>query len=160
MPEHALSLEAVLPLKREAAFALTVDRIASWWPRHDPFFGQSAQDVIIDPHLGGACSRVGEDGRRIIWGTVLSIEAPLYLRLAWQIGPDGKPVADPSAASRVVLSFRDAGEATRLEVSHGDFIRHGAAGEDYRAFMASGAGWPRLLEALTKAASSRYITSG
>ncbi|WP_430513107.1 hypothetical protein [Pannonibacter phragmitetus] len=114
MPEHALSLEAVLPLKREAAFALTVDRIASWWPRHDPFFGQSAKDVIIDPHLGGACSRVDEDGRRVIWGTVLSIEAPLYLRLAWQIGPDGKPVADPAAASRVVLSFRDAGRRRGL----------------------------------------------
>lgn len=156
MPEHALSLETILPLKREAAFALTVDRIASWWPRHDPFFGQGAQDVSIDPQLGGACSRVTAEGKRLIWGTVLSIEPPLYLRLAWQIGPDGKMAADPSAASRVVLSFRDAGEATRVEIMHGDFIRHGAGGEEYRSFMASEAGWPRLLAALAGAASSRY----
>ncbi|WP_209003078.1 SRPBCC family protein [Stappia taiwanensis] len=144
-----------LPLEREAAFELVVDRFADWWPREYTFSGEDLEDIGIEPMAGGACYEQARGGARIVWGTVLSIERPLFLRLAWQIGPGREVVADPAAASRVVIEFRAEGEGTRVELSHGDFLRHGEGGEHYRSVMASEGGWPFCLDKLVEAARAR-----
>lgn len=154
-PEQSISLEVVLPLARPQAFELVVERFAAWWPREYTFLGDNLDDIGIDPHLGGQCYEQDRGGTRIVWGTVLSIEQPLYLRLAWQIAPDRQTIADPAAASRVMMSFREAGEATRLELVHTDFIRHGESADEYRAQMASPAGWPFYLARLAALAGRR-----
>ncbi|NBN64309.1 hypothetical protein GWI72_11240 [Microvirga tunisiensis] len=154
-PEQSISLEVVLPLPRPQAFELVVERFAAWWPREYTFLGETLDDIGIEPHLGGACYEQDRGGRRVVWGTVLSIERPLYLRLAWQISPEREPIADPAAASRVMLSFRDAGDATRLELVHTDFIRHGERAAEYQAAMASPAGWQHCLGRLTAMAGRR-----
>ncbi|MCY1708163.1 SRPBCC family protein [Pannonibacter sp. SL95] len=154
-PEQSISLEVVLPLPRQQAFELVVERFAAWWPREYTFLGETLDDIGIEPRLGGQCYEQDRGGKRIVWGTVLSIEKPLYMRIAWQIAPDRQPVVDPAAASRVLMTFRDAGDATRLELVHTDFIRHGESANDYRAAMASPAGWPLCLSRLTAMASRR-----
>ena len=154
-PEQSISLEVVLPLPRPQAFELVVERFSAWWPREYTFLGESLDDIGIDPHLGGQCYEQNRGGTRIVWGTVLSIEQPLYLRLAWQIGPGRQTIADPAAASRVMMSFREAGEATRLELVHTDFIRHGERADEYRAHMASPSGWPFCLARLAAMAGRR-----
>lgn len=146
-----------LPLAREAAFDLLVDHIGDWWPRELTFSRDPAADLSIEPMPGGACTEQTPGGPRRVWGTVLSIERPLYLRLAWQISFDRNPVADPAAASRVMVEFRQAAEGTRIELTHGDFLRHGEAGIAYREAMASSAGWPACLDALEAAARNRPV---
>ena len=112
---------------------------------------------MIEPRPGGVCYEVGADGRRRIWGTVLSIEGPLYLRLAWQVSPQGTPIADPGIASRVMLTFREAGDATRLELVHSEFLRHGEGAEAYRDEVASGDGWQGRLKRLELAAAEKQF---
>ena len=90
--------ERTLPLAREAAFDLLVDQIGDWWPRELTFSRDPAADLSIEPVAGGACTERLPGGSRLVWGTVLSIERPLYLRLAWQISFDRKPVPDPAAS--------------------------------------------------------------
>jgi uncharacterized protein YndB with AHSA1/START domain len=148
--------ECVLPLERQKAFELVIDHPQLWWvtPFSDP--GEAVRECGIEPHPGGVCYEIGEDGRRRVWGTILSIEEPLYVRLAWQVSPAGEPIADPAAASRVVISFRDAGDATRLELVHSEFLRHGEDADHYRNAMASAeGGWQDWLKRLQKAAASR-----
>lgn len=143
--------EALLDLPRDQAFALVVDRPDRWWSSPFRQDGVTGLEVGIEPFPGGVCFESDETGRRI-WGTVLSLEAPLYIRLAWQVTLDGKEIADSAAASRVMINFRQAGPATRLEIVHTEFLRHGEAGPDYLSRMRAPDGWPLIVDNLKKAA--------
>lgn len=144
--------DCVVALPRTAAFALFVDKPELWWL--SPFADSAGQrvDAGIDPFAGGSCYQISPSGKQLVWGTVLSIEAPLYFRLAWQVSAEGAPIADPAAASRVMVNFRDAGENTRLELVHSEFLRHGEDGAAHRDHMAGPDGWPILLKSLAGAA--------
>jgi hypothetical protein len=57
------------------------------------------------------------------------------------------PQPNPARASEVEVRFLPAGEpATRVELEHSAFTRHGQAGGEYRQAMASPEGWPLLLD--------------
>ncbi|KZM51462.1 SRPBCC domain-containing protein [Labrenzia sp. OB1] len=150
--ETECRFEGVLNLPRDQAFSLVVDRPVLWWvsPFDVPDTGEL--DAEIEPFAGGSCYETDGQGHRRIWGTVLSIESPLYVRLAWQVSLDGREIADPAAASRVMINFRGAGESTRLEIVHNEFLRHGEHGSEYLNFMCRPDGWPRIVENLQKAA--------
>jgi len=152
--ETECRFDILLDLPREQVFSLFVDRPDLWWVSPFTETGDDALEVGIEPFAGGVCYEIDSMGRRI-WGTVLSIEAPLYVRLAWQVTQEGEEVADPGTASRVMVNFRDAGGATRLEVVHDEFLRHGEAGADYLTRMRSSGGWPRILDNLKAAARRR-----
>ena len=151
--ETECRFECVLNLTRPKTFNLVVDRPDLWMsPMLDGAGQTDAAETGIEPFAGGPCYLITAEGQRIIWGTVLSIEEPMYVRLAWQIGPDGLAVADPGASSRVMINFRDAGEYTRLEIVHGEFLRHGEQGEAYCEKMRGTGGWPQLVTNLQDAA--------
>ena len=90
----------------DPAGKLLVDRIGEWWPWQRTFSRDPAADLSIEPMAGGACTEQTPGGPRRVWGTVLSIEPPLYLRLAWQISPDGEPVDRMSPGFRVMTWLR------------------------------------------------------
>lgn len=147
----------MVPLARPKAYALFVDNVPLWWtsafeaPNGDDET-ETLLDGAIEPCAGGVCYEIGLDGKRRVWGTVLSLEPPLYIRIAWQVSPDRKPVPDPAAASRVMIAFRDAGEFTRIEVVQSEFLRHGVQGESYGADLAE-TGWNARLAQIKAAAS-------
>ncbi len=143
-----------VPLSREDAFELFVGRLTDWWPRGYSFFGEDMLEVGVEPRLGGLCYEISKTGNQVVWGTVLSIEAPLYVRLAWQIGPDRSVTGDPGAASRVMVTFREARHGTNVELVHNDFLRHGEGGLDYLKAMASPQGWPDYLARFVDASRS------
>ena len=152
--EKACQFDCVVPLERPKAFALIVDHPALWW--ESPFAGKSGpvRECGIEPHPGGVCYEIGEDGKRRVWGTILSIEEPLYVRFAWQVSPDGEPIADPGASSRLTIEFRETGDKTRLELVHSEFLRHGEKADEYRdAMAASYGGWQQVLSRIVQAAA-------
>ncbi len=143
--------DLLLALPRDQAFALVVDRPDLWWSAPFRDAGIAGSEAAIEPFPGGRCSETDENGRRV-WGTVLSIEPPLYVRLAWQVTLHGEEIADPATASRVMFNFREAGPMTRLEIVHTEFLRHGEEGADYLGRMCEPGGWPRIMDNLEKAA--------
>lgn len=155
LDEKACTHECLLPISRDKAFSLVVDQFGKWWPQDYTFSGDDLKELVIEPYPGGNCYEVDQKGKMIVWGTVLSIEAPLFLRLAWQISPNREVIPDPATASRVMISFRESGDSTRLELIHNEFIRHGEGADQYREAMASPMGWPKCLDALVRAAGSR-----
>lgn len=146
--------DVLLNLPRDRAFSLFVDKLELWWrsPFHEQHDGQV--DAGIEPCVGGSCYEIDGNGRQRIWGTVLSIEPPIYIRLAWQISQDGEEVADPLTASRVMVNFREAGEQTRLEIVHNEFLRHGEKGTEYLEKMRRPDGWPAIIQNLKAAAAN------
>jgi len=163
MSNALCEFECFLPIPRAQAFQLVVDQPQTWW--FSPFLSEDNEalaitEVGIEPQPGGVCYEMDQNGRRRVWGTVLSIEPPLYIRIAWQVSQLRHPIADPGASSRVMIAFRDAGTATRLEVTHTEFIRHGEGAEKYRSFMAEPLGWPKLLANLSHVAREHQPPPG
>lgn len=153
-PENECRFEGLLNLPRERAFALFVDQPELWWssPLAQP--GSKLADAGIEPLVGGGCYEVDQAGHRKVWGTVLSIESPLYVRMAWQVSQDGELIADPATASRVVVSFRQVGDATLVEIVHSEFLRHGEKGSEVLEQVRNSSGWPRVLKDLQAAANN------
>jgi uncharacterized protein YndB with AHSA1/START domain len=147
--------DATVPYLREDAFSLFVDRFGLWWPTEYTFSRDPECHLSIEPMVGGACEEIAPGHPRKVWGTVLSIQRPLFIRLAWQIGPDQEVIADPAAASRVMVEFRTAADGTRVELTHTDFLRHGEEADAYRKALSSPEGWPYCLSRLVQAARER-----
>ncbi|EAV44644.1 hypothetical protein SIAM614_07188 [Roseibium aggregatum IAM 12614] len=145
-------VEGILNLPRAQAFSLFVDRLDLWWTSPFKNAGDGKVEAGIDPYAGGSCYEIDAGGQHRVWGTVLSLEPPLYVRLAWQVSRDGEEVPDPATASRVMVNFREAGDSTRLEIVHSEFLRHGEAGAEYLERMRQADGWPRIVDNLKAAA--------
>ena len=143
-----LTISFTLPSDPEASFAAFVDDFGAWWPRDYTWAGESLAEIGIEARSGGACFETGKDGARQIWGTVLTIERPHHMVLAWQISPDRNPVELEAAASRVDVRFTPGEDGgTMMLLVHRDFPRHGDGWEAYRGQMAGAKGWPKILEA-------------
>ncbi|WP_229398897.1 SRPBCC family protein [Micromonospora okii] len=141
----------LVPGSAERAFAVFTEALTQWWVPEYTWSGPAALAALgIEPRVGGMLYEIGPHGFRADWGRVLTWEPPRHLVFVWQIGPDRLPVPDPARASEVEVLFSPEGpEATRVEVEHRHFDRHGEAAEGFRQALT--VGWHELL--------SRYLAS-
>jgi uncharacterized protein YndB with AHSA1/START domain len=129
---------------RETAFAAFVDRFDTWWPRERRVSGGA---IAIEPRIGGKVTEAGT-----VIGTVLSLQRPEHIVIAWQVGPGGKVEASEATSARIDVRFVAAEPAvTEVVVVHRDFPRHGDGWQGYRAEMGARNGWPALIDAYAKA---------
>ncbi len=135
-----------VPVPAAEAFAAFTD-LARWWPREYTWAADTLEDIGIEPHEGGHCYERGPQGFTCHWGTVLVWDPPARLTFLWQIAPDRVPEPNPAKASEVEVRFHPADpSATRVDLEHRAFARHGDAGHTYRQAMASPPGWPLILD--------------
>ena len=134
-----------VPATADRAFEVFTGRIGRWWVKEYTWSGPAAlAELGIEPRAGGMLYEIGPHGFRADWGRVLDWQPPHRLVFNWQIGPDRAPVPDPAKASEVEVRFTaEADNATRVEVAHRGFDRHGEAAQGYRRALT--AGWHELL---------------
>jgi uncharacterized protein YndB with AHSA1/START domain len=153
MSELHHTIEVRTPI--EAAFTCFVDDIGEWWPPEYTWAEEDLARIAIEPKQGGRCYERALDGHERVWGKVLEWEPPGRFVFSWQIAPDRRPIADPSAASEVEVTFREREDemVTEVELAHRGFDRHGEEGDAYRDAMAGDHGWPYILDRYAAAAS-------
>jgi uncharacterized protein YndB with AHSA1/START domain len=140
---HTITIQ----LPPDAAFGRFTDGMGAWWPPEYTWAQQTLDAIAVEPHEGGRCYERGPHGFTCDWGRVLTCEPAERLVFTWQISPQRVPQPDPARASVVEVRFSAEGEAaTRVELDHRDFERHGEGAESYRAAMDSPQGWPLLLK--------------
>jgi uncharacterized protein YndB with AHSA1/START domain len=138
----------------ERAFEVFVDRLGDWWPRDYTWGGDSLETIAIEANINGRCYERASDGSESVWGTVLTVDRPNHIVIAWQIKPDRTPEPSEGTASRVDVRFvSDESGATDVVVVHRDFPRHGDGWQSYKDNMAAKNGWPRLIDLYAKAVS-------
>lgn len=147
-------VSVVVPLSRPRAFDRFVRELDAWWPREYSWSQDVLHAIGVQPRPGGLCFEIGPHDFRCDWGRVVDWTPPEQFRLAWQIGPGREPVPNPLHASSLEVSFASDGpDFTTVTLIHDAFDRHGRGAEDYRAMMASGRGWPFILQRFVQAAS-------
>ncbi|HSH45916.1 MAG TPA: SRPBCC family protein [Longimicrobiales bacterium] len=150
-----IRVERSVAVEPERAFRAFTEEMGSWWPRAYSWSRDVLEDMVIAPRTGGLCTELGPDGFRCDWGRVTAWEPPRRLAFTWQIAPDRTPAPDPARGSDVSVTFEAADgvqgapgtPGTRVTLEHRNLERHGDEAGEYRAAMASEAGWPFILAA-------------
>lgn len=127
------------------AFAIFTERLASWWPREKySIYGADSATCGVEPRVGGEVFEVATDGRRSIWGTVLTWEPPGRFVMTWH------PGRGPDTAQELELRFVPVAEGTRVELEHRGWEKLGAAAADSRNTYDGG--WAMVFEVRYKEA--------
>ena len=92
------------------AWRAWVVHIDLWWPQGHRRFGESR--LSLEPGVGGRLVETAADGQEALFGVVVGWEPPT--RLAY----DFFPGSSPEHPTRVVVTFAEEGEGTRVEVRH------------------------------------------
>ncbi|MCU1682419.1 MAG: hypothetical protein JWQ81_3158 [Amycolatopsis sp.] len=137
------------------AFQVYTEGFGTWWPRQHSI-GEAAQsDVVLEPKVGGRWYEIGVDGSECDWGTVLAYEPPSRVVLTWQLNGDWAYDPDVSHASEIEVRFIAEGPAaTRVELEHRGFERHGEGAESVRSGVDSPDGHEGLLRLFATAAAA------
>jgi uncharacterized protein YndB with AHSA1/START domain len=131
----------------ERAFAIFTSEIDSWWPRSHHIGKSPMKKVIVESAAGGRCFTEQADGTDCDWGRVLVWEPPHRFVMAWQIDARWQYEPELANCSEVEVRFTPAaGGATRVDLDHRHFERHGAGGDTIRTAVGSPGGWGSLLE--------------
>lgn len=135
----------------EDAFAVFTEDVDSWWPRTHHIGATPMTRITIEGKKGGRCFTDHEDGTEREWGRVLAWEPPHRLVLAWQMTHDWNHEPELSRSSEVEIRFLPIGrEATRIELEHRFFERHGAGGAVIRTNVDAPNGWTLVTSLFAK----------
>jgi uncharacterized protein YndB with AHSA1/START domain len=150
----AVTQSVLVPLEPGAAFELFVDRFGDWWPKDSHHIADAdAADVFLEPRAGGRWYERAEDGTECDWGTVLEVNRPNRVLLAWHLTPEWRYDPDPAQATQVEVSFvAEEHGATRVTLTHSGFEVHGEAGAAMRESVGGDGGWAQLMELYKNAA--------
>jgi uncharacterized protein YndB with AHSA1/START domain len=134
----AVVKERTLPCPPEVAFSLFTDRIGEWWPvEPHSIAGARVAFITVEPLVGGFVYETDEAGVRHDWATVVEYAAPHRLVLDWYAGHT------PAEATRVEVTFTEAGDGCTLRLTHTGWADDAA---DRRASYDTG--WDLVLDAL------------
>jgi uncharacterized protein YndB with AHSA1/START domain len=135
----------------ERAFTLFTDGFNSWWPRSHHIGKSPMTRAVVEGRVGGRCYSEQEDGTECPWGQILVWEPPRRFVMAWQITHEWGYQPDLAQSSEVEVRFTPTGDgATRVDLEHRNFERHGAGGETMRTSVSSPGGWGSLLDLYAK----------
>src|SRR5262252_4873533 len=138
----------------EHAFSVFTEGFDTWWPRSH-HVGQSAlATAVIEGRVGGRCYGRSVDGTECPWGRVTAWDPTRRFVFAWMLDGEFKFNPDISAASEVEVRFTAVdGGATRVDLEHRHFERHGASAAQVRTGVSSPNGWGDLLRLYAEAAA-------
>jgi uncharacterized protein YndB with AHSA1/START domain len=156
MPTEPIHYATVIDAAPADVFAMFT-ALGRWWPLAYTFAGVDFVDAAIEPRAGGRWFERDARGAETPWGDVRTFERDHRVVLGFAIGADRKPTP-PAQASEVEVRFvPEAKGRTRVEVTHRDLDRHGAAAAAaLRDGMASPHGWPLILAELRRAVAHAH----
>ena len=160
MSQEAVSQDAVrktviVQTDAARAFRVFTAEFDSWWPRTHHIGKSPMKRAIIEGRTNGRCYTEQVDGTDCEWGTVLVWDPPTRLVLAWQVTHQWGYEPDLARASEVEVRFTPvAGGATRVDLEHRHFERHGEGGAVMRKAIAAPGGWSDLLDQFAAKANS------
>jgi hypothetical protein len=154
-PDSSVKKSIVVDAPVAIAFKVFTERFDAWWPRSHHIGKVEPFQAFLEPREGGRWFERGADGTECDWGRVLVYAPPKAVAISWHLTGDFKYDPDASRASRVDVTFHDAGNGkTRVELVHSQLDRHGAGWEKLRDGVGSDGGWGGILVELAKSVAA------
>jgi uncharacterized protein YndB with AHSA1/START domain len=150
----ALRRSVTVNAPSERAWDVFTRQMRAWWPleTHSIRAGReerAPEELHLELFAGGRFyERTGAEEHR--WGTVLECDPPRRIVLEWQVNPD-------RAATEIEVTFTPEGEATRVDLVHRGWERHGELAEEARSSYAGESGWNWVLGLYAGAAGEQRV---
>jgi hypothetical protein len=142
----SITCETVVKVPLKDAFQVFTAQMGRWWPPEFHIGAAALKDVIVEPRVNGRWFERGIDGSERDWGRVLQWQPDALVALSWQLTSHWQFDPDESKASEIVVRFKpDAPNATRVELEHRYFERHGPDANAVRAAVSGDQGWAGIL---------------
>ncbi len=139
----------------ERAFRVFTEGIDTWWPRSHHIGSSSMKRSVLEGRVGGRCYSEQEDGTQADWGKVLEWEPPRRFVMAWQVSPQWKYDPDLAKSSEIEVRFTsELDGATRVDLEHRYFERHGDGWRQMRDQIDAPGGWSGILQMFAAKAES------
>ena len=152
--------QVVVKASVEDAFDVFTEEIDSWWPRSHHIGKSPMTRIVVEGRPGGRCYSEQQDGTECDWGRVLVWERPYRFVFAWQITHEWGYQPDLAKSSEVEVRFVSVHpEATRVEVEHRFFERHGVGAEPMRTAVDAPNGWTLVMSLYADRISGAAPTS-
>ena len=136
---------------RERAFHVFTAEFDSWWPREHHIGNAPMKRSLIEGRVGGRCYAEHVDGSESDWGQVLEWNPPAGFVFAWRINGQWTFEPDLAKSSEVEVRFTALPDgATRVDLEHRHFARHGEGADGMRTGVGGPGGWGALLELFAK----------
>lgn len=114
----------IVPLDPMEAFRLFTEGMDRWWPKDSHSTsagdGETAREVVVEPHEGGRILETRHDGAVSEWGRITEWRPGERLRFTWHPGR-----AEAEATELEVAFVADA-IGCRVDLVHSGFDRLGA----------------------------------
>lgn len=131
----------------EEAFDLFTTRMGEWWPLDQASYGgDRAQEIFLEPQVGGRFFERFVDGDELQVGSVVVCEPPTRIAFTWKS-------SDWEGETEVEVRFTALPEETRVDLEHRGFERLGSIGPDVAAKFRGG--WPGVIGSFAQRASAR-----
>jgi uncharacterized protein YndB with AHSA1/START domain len=142
----AVRREVTVDVGIDRAFEVFTRRLDAWWPHDTHHIGPMPAIAVLEPHEGGRCYSLSEDGLQTDWGRVLVFDPPARLVFAWLLTPQWEYEPDPAKASEVEVTFAAVSPTrTQVVLTHAGFERYASGGEDMHAQVDGAGGWSALI---------------
>ena len=130
----------------EEAFSLFTERMGEWWPLDVASYGGSrANDIFLEPRVGGRFYERFVDGDELQVGTVTACDPPHLISFTWK-------AADWDDETAVEVRFTQLPDRTQVKLSHGGFEGLGSLGPGIASKFRGG--WPTVLQSFADRAGA------
>lgn len=154
VPSIVRQVDVAAPI--DACFKVFVDGFDTWWPPEHHLGDRTIAGFYVEPRVGGRCYDVDTEGGECHWGSVLAIDPPTRLVLAWHIQSDWTIDLDPARQSEVEITFAAIDPShTTVRLEHRHLARHGADAEGLKSGIEGPGGWTILLARFADVAEGR-----
>jgi uncharacterized protein YndB with AHSA1/START domain len=142
--EFVVRKQAVVNVSQAEAFAIFTEDVGQWWPLATHHVGEGTPaTAVLEPFVTGRWFERALDDTEHDWGTVLAIEPPSRLVIAW-LATHINPRA--SEASEVEILFVPLGpDMICVQVEHRHLDRYGDSSKKMYSILNGDDGWDLIL---------------
>ena len=122
--EFVVRKHVIVNVSRAEAFAISLEDVGQWWPLATHHVGEGTPaSVVLEPFVNGRWFERALDATEHEWGTILAIEPPSRLVIAWHATHINPRALEPTEVE--ILFVPEKSDMIRLELEHRYLERYG-----------------------------------
>ena len=151
--EFVVRKQAIINASQAEAFAIFTEDVGQWWPLATHHVGEGTPaTAILEPVINGRWFECAIDAREYDWGTVLAIEPPSRLVIAWLATHINPRALQPTEVE--ILFVPQGSDMIRVELEHRHLERYGDWSTKMYSLLDGDDGWDLILRRFAAACTA------
>jgi uncharacterized protein YndB with AHSA1/START domain len=151
--EFVVRKHVFVNVSRAEAFAIFTEDVGQWWPLATHHVGEGTPaKVVLEPFVNGRWFERALDATEHDWGTILAIEPPSRLVIAWHANHINPRALESTEVE--ILFVPEESDMIRLELEHRYLERYGDWSTKMYSLLDGDDGWDLILRRFAAACAA------